>query len=341
MERLGLDRYYSTGEDGYFSLFYSSRNAQKIVAPQNFCNFLFVIMLSIKFADDSIPWMGVFSVLFVSDLLSFIVKIQELTIVAHLADVFGKFVRQMAALIDLAGSATGKIILCYFLSNKAPFTFNVTGRHLFTILLLPHWLGMVISAILRITVFSCSTEVSAQFARYKIFGIVLSIISFVIRGVQLLLVTMRIDGMLAAHWAIIFSPSWAIIFFSLGCTTLLLSFAPFIHANANTQLRETAITLAYIVAALTTTVAVCSLIFVILLSQKLDYLSNLSEQRQRLNKSTSNNDIDTFYIMTPMIVMFGCLMILNPLFIVYSTKYQVIILAAHDLCAVLLTDIFY
>lgn len=302
-------------EESYFSFFFSNRQTQQIAAAKYVCNLAFILFLGIKLQTGGGPWAWVLFPLFLSNIITCIVAVQEIHSLLPIVDSYFRLIRQVATLVDLIGSFCAKVAFCVILDVKSGHSSS------WTTLLSPLWVCIVLSSILRC--FHCSPRSlpAALRTRHRLATIVTMIGYLLQRGLQPLLVTMRYDGLISTNWSIVAAPTWLLIFFGLGCTLLLVSFAPFVHSNSNADLRKVAHRLIYVLATQLAAISVCSLFFLVLCTQKMDFNDNSGNDTEEGGSDVSNHDFTR--VSLPLVVMFVALLALNPILLNISNAYQV------------------
>jgi hypothetical protein len=323
-------------EGGYFSIFFSSKQSQQISILKYLGNLATVLMIWYKLgaSSTSCPWILVFSPLFFSNLLTLSMKTSEIHYLLNIREVpLLRACRQFATIFDVFASIYVKIVIVCLLSFK--YDLDSTSDTLLY-LSFPFWFFLILSVTCRFlnkdpqhnrtldneegersdaAPFTTSTPFLTRHRFLTWLGIVVIVLQ---RGIQPLLILLKLNNTMGeeTHWAAVFFPLWGLIFFVLGCAVLLVSFAPYVsvNGNGNQQLKEITLVLVYLIAFQLALGAICSTVFLINLSQKLDSISS---------NQTRGSDTSTARIILPIIIMFAVLTAVNPIFIRFTTKYQV------------------
>lgn len=305
----------------YLSIFISSKQAQQYSSILKYiCNLLCVILLMTKLSRDSryISWFLVILPLFVSNTISFCERLSEVhfILVTQDQDEFSlpRAFRPVASIIDILGSFYIKLVLCIYLSYEYSISLNEIS------LLIPLWITFGLASLLRFTAKDLTSE-SNRSARYTstqtrlvlVFGLTFQ---FLQRVAQPLLILLKLGDKLSmrTHWSIVFGPSWVTLFFVLACSLLLISFAPLISSHGNQTLRDVTKILIYLLASRLAVGAICSIIFLVLLSERLDYYES---------SNIHGSDVSINRILLPLVVFFLFLLVIQPLVMQTTVKYQV------------------
>jgi hypothetical protein len=323
-------------EGGYFSIFFSSKQSQQVSILKYFGNFATVLMIWYKLVASSTfcPWILVFSPLFLSNLLTLSMKASEIHYLLNVREVpLLRGCRQFATILDVCGSIYVKAVIVCLLSFK--YDLDSTSDTLLY-LSVPFWLFLILSVTCRFlnkdpqhnrspdneegerTDAAPVTAATPFLNRHRLLTWLGIGVIVVQRGIQPLLILLKLNNTLGDenHWAAVFFPLWGLIFFVLGCAVLLTSFAPYVSAsgNGNPQLKEITLVLVYLIAFQLALGAICCCISLVNLSQKLDYISS---------NHARGSDVSNATIILPLVVMSATLTAVNPVFVRFTTKYQV------------------
>jgi hypothetical protein len=293
-------------EESYFSFFYSTRQSQLITSSKYFCNLAFLILLGISISYFQIYLWIIMAPLFISNIVSLIAAVHETGLLWSVSETWFRLTRHISVIVDLLGSFIAKIIILFVLIE------DYQEKH-WTILLLPFWISVSLSSFLKCMHHPPRTMPPTMLTRHRVATIFTSIGYLMHRGLQPFLLCLRLDHFIQVRWSIIFAPAWFLVFFGMACAILLASFAPFVHQNTNSDLRSSSKALVYLLAFQLAAVSICNLTFLVLLSQKLDYME--------YHEFGFNHSF--FRILGPLIIMFVVLLILNPILGIYCTDYQV------------------
>lgn len=308
-------------QDSYLTLFFSSKQAQQIMIPKYVCNFLTVMLLMMKFSDNysNLTWGLVSLPSFFSNFLSFsakfseiyyLLKVREMSLLAPL--------RQYAVVIDLLGSIYFKGILLGYLQSNMEIQ-NILPYSI------PFWLFLAVSIGLRVwnqqvhANFNPSSRIpSTNLTKQEVLNWLAITVLFLERGIQLLLIGLKLNNELSVstRWSIVFGPCWAILFFTMSCAILLISFSPFISSmtTGSAVLKEITVVLVYLIAFQLALGSICSIAFLVLLTKRLDY---------EYSNHAYGEEISTHSILAPLLVLFLILSLFNPIFLRFASKYQV------------------
>jgi hypothetical protein len=309
-------------QDSYFTLFFSSKQSQQMIIPKYVCNFTAVLLLMLKLSNYShtLSWFFVFFPLFFSNLITFTTKCTEIHYLLKVRDLpVLRAVRQFATLVDLLGSVYLKIVLLVYLTTETP-----ASNLLFYCL--PFWLCLAGSIGLRIWNQQINADVAENMSRaipntkltrqqlLNWFSIGMLLL---LRGAQLLLIGLKLNHNLSpsTHWSIVFVPCFFLLFFMMACSLLLVSFSPFVTSMTigSALLKEITLLLVYLVAFQIAFGSICCMTFLILLSKRLDY---------EYSHHMYGQDVPTTTILYPLLILFLLLLLVNPLYIRFTTKYQ-------------------
>lgn len=190
-----------------------------------------------------------------------------------------------------------------------------------TFLLLPLWISLLVSVFIRYCCknFPIDSTDSNRFSISSMESYGTTLVFVVTRGLQPLLISLKVDKVLDINWFFVLGPLYSLAFIGLSIAILMVSFAPFIHITSSSQLRHQALGLVHVVALQIAIVSLCVIVFLVLLCKRIELSHNL-------DSSTSNNvdQRSPFDILSPLLIMFTLLIITNPLLMAYSQRYQVL-----------------
>lgn len=286
-------------EEVYFYLFHVSQKSHRILMVKLIMNLCFLVFLAVKLnGDQGITWFGSFVCLFNVNVLMLLVEVDEAVFLWSTADSPLRMLKPLATITDIIGSAYAKGLILFLLVYKL-LPANLT------VLLLPSWICVMLSAGMRCLI--ARKRIPAELAnRHRTASYISAVIYFIFRGVQPLLVVLKVDGLLPASWFHVFAPAFAIAFSGLGGSFLLFSAVPCVHYNANRQLRDVARYLTRLIAFCLLLAAACSLVFLVSLCQSF-------EEHRKVN---------AFRLLAPLLVLYGSYLLAAMLFFHFYREYQ-------------------
>lgn len=305
-------------DESYFSVFFSPRQLQSPSVAKLICNVLFVILVGIKLKVGGLPWITVFLPTFLSNMISIITIKNELKYVwTTIGNHYAGLCRPVAYVCDTLASLCAKIIILIFLSSiKAEQQINAAASivtHAWTVSLIPVWILVCISIILRLIPYYPPAS-SPVYRKKHIIGMFFSTLAYILyRGVQPLLLSLRMDHIIMNRWSIVFVPSWVLIFFGFACSVLMISLAPFANNFTNSDYRVATRTLLYVLALQITSISVASAFFLVLITQKLDFHEN----------AVNGWNHESFRILSPLLALFTTMIVTYPMLYRAALKYQV------------------
>lgn len=310
--------YSSFLDESYFSLFVSPRQTKTLSVVKLACNTIFVLLLGLKLKFDGLPWITVFLPAFMSNVISFMIIKEEMKYVwATMGSNGAALCRPIAYAFDTLGSLSAKIVLITFLMTKPKDYFNTetsaSPRSVWTTALTPLWIFVGLSTLLRLVPYYPVSATRAYKTKH-IWAMLFSTVAyFLFRGLQPLLLSLRMDNIVEHRWSIIFAPSWTLTFFGLACSVLMVSLSPFANGFTNGDFRVATQRLLYITAFQITAISVASIFFLVLVTQKLDF---------RDDALTGWNH-DSVRVLAPILALFVALILTQPLLTRTMLKYQV------------------
>lgn len=298
-------------EEIYFYLFHVSQKTQRIISVKTIMNLCFLIFLAEKLKNgDTLTWAGVFMPLFAVNFLVLCSEVDEAVFLWNASDAPLRLLKPLASLTDITSSIYTKGLICYWLtSRRIPY-----GG--ITVLLLPSWLLIIASTVMRCWI--ARRRLPPELTnRHRTASYISAAIYFLVRGLQPILIALKVDDLILGTWFATFSPSFALTFMGIGASILLLSAIPWVHLHANRQLREIARQLTKFIALSLLLVSVCCVCFLI-------NLCPLLQERRRLK--------EPYHLFIPLLLIYSTFVIGATVFFNLYRDYQVRIILMMILC---------
>jgi hypothetical protein len=310
--------YSSFLDESYFSVLVSPRQSRTFSVVKLVCNTVFVLLLGVKLKFNGVPWITVFLPTLLSNAITFMTIKEEMKYIwATMGSDMTALCRPVAYACDAIGSLAAKIVLLTFLMTKPKDYFNTetsaSPRSVWTTALTPLWIFVGLSTILRLIPYYPISATRAYKTKHLLAMLLSTLAYFLFRGLQPLLLSLRMDNIVEHRWSIIFAPSWVLTFFGLACSVLMISLSPFVNGFTNGDFRVATQRLLYISAFQMTAISVASIFFLVLVTQKLDF---------RDNALTGWNH-DSVRVLAPILTLFVALILTQPLLARTMLRYQV------------------
>ena len=280
------------------------RRSVWIMTPFYLCSLVFLVLLLLRMDGAyDIAWTIVFLPLLVSDF-------------AKLVDGVYLLVRGFAAhrkndilcgIIDTSGLCLTRISVIHYLNNHTDDAIASSA----SVILIPLWLTTITTIYLR-----CIHLFTPNTYEHRYFSSTVIILSFqsIFKILQPLLVALQLDGYMNVDWGLIAIPCWVVLFVGLICGSILIHCSSSIHQNSSQNLRYQAVQLMLLCSIQVFVVTMCCLVSVIWLVERLDFEDEVD----------GGIDISWDQIIIPLICIFIFLILLYPLTIAQSHRYQVL-----------------
>lgn len=287
-------------EELYFYLFHVSQKSHRKLLVKLTMNIGFVVFLALEFGGNDVTWLGAFTFLFTSNLVILFVESSEVTFLISSSESYHSLFKPFAIILDTVGSIFAKLIILRSLAvSLLPSSLTLT--------LLPTWIMILLSTLFRFMIAKkrLPVEVSTRHRAANVMGTVLYVI---FRGLQPLLISLKLDNVIRSSWFSVLSPAIGTAFLGLGSSILLFSVVPCVHQSANRGLRSAAKQLTQLIASCLLWTSACTLVFLLSLSQLLQSHSPLD---------------DPLRLFSPLIALYIALLLAATMFFSLYRDYQV------------------
>jgi hypothetical protein len=147
-------------------------------------------------------------------------------------------------------------------------------------------------------------------SKYEILNTIATIIiQLIYKIIQPLLIILNAYGTINYKWADIFIPMWLLTFFGVAISIILTTCKPLIHTDRSIHVRDQALKLLNLSIFQISAMSSCTLIFLVWLSEKFDHIEY--------------HDLSYFKILSPMMILYILLIMLDPIVLNASSSYQI------------------
>jgi hypothetical protein len=293
---------------------------------------IFIVLLATKlqfYHLNSLPWPIVFFPSFLNDMFNLMGKVHE-SRGYFKSTVNGSKVlamRQLACSVDQCGSLLGSISLSIFL-EMFYYDYFVNNVSFLFIFLLPLWLSIIISTSIRIVslvmnrkeMMTCSHLNKSIRPSSLSFSVLNMVAQLLIRGLQPVLIVLRVSDFISQDWGAVFCPLWLMVFMGISLGTIPIACVRSLHIEGSVDLREQASRLVYMVATHVILLDIAVLISLMWLSR--------SRGDIYLDLSDSAN-LPALHVFSPIIAVFAFFALLHPTLLEYVNSYQVFLRGVH------------
>ena len=187
----------------------------------------------------------------------------------------------------------------------------------FVLLCMPQWVAACVYLFLRCRSYflANNTEpVALPLTRRPMFRQILTaIFHFTLRGLQPLLLVLRLDKYITCNWFLVALPAWLLVGIGVVLGSILLQCSFSIHQQSPQQIRTAATRLLCVSAFESYLLSLLSFDFVLALTQRLNYQDGMAGGCH--NSYTA--------IIAPLLAMLGIMLVLFPVSVSMSLAYQV------------------
>lgn len=210
----------------------SNQSMTYSISPSYVSYLVSLILLLYHLNDHYMPWIGVFSPLFISNLVTYFSKFYYFSEVMEYSNNLVMKMKFICSMVDLFGYCASEVLLYFYLTK--------VGTYNLAFVFIPVWITTVVSVILRFIVVPTNHR---RLPRNLVNVVAHTFVQIFLKIIQTMLIALRVDGQIRCNWSFVFIPVWIITSFSLVCACVLLHCSSFVHIHAAPNLRFQAVRL--------------------------------------------------------------------------------------------------
>lgn len=217
--------------------------------PIHMLYLIFVVALLMKLQyHKNISWRNVFLSIFLADGINISQKAyyiyKERYQQSSLLQTYrsAPLVRAISNLVDAIGAFAAKIGIFVYLHYRTELNAERSREISVTACLSPLFFAVSISVALKAYAGPPGVYAGAIMPSYTRYlaAFVHPLLVLIFRGIQPLLIALRIDNIISVKWSLVFIPLWILLFGGIGAAMILMTCSPYVHRAAPSTIRESA-----------------------------------------------------------------------------------------------------